>query len=610
VLSRAEVAGMKSRLKIPLALKLSMTFALLFLSIMALVLYSVQQIISIQFTEQYYRDARFAVQSLQRDLQMRREIITSHLRQLAVKIEDDNDFRLYVHVLEDYAQPLIVDYAPEYMPTMGLHALHIIDDRGVVLSSGHFRNAFGKETGQLINQLRAEGKNPTLGWFQQPDRNVLCLTAMDSVRIGTKKYFLVGGTEFTDETLARMKYKERDYIVLSLSGSTVISSDTLPEGSFLGDQLHEQEENPEGYAGWLAENFTFESFQLALLSETDRQVATISYLHPKDELIMLIANLNIRLIMIAGIGIIVIVLSSVWRSYSITGPLQRLAAVAENISLDQAEDTFSIKSRDEVGVLNNALKDMVGRLRKSSLDLAEAEQKAAFADLARKVNHDIKNGFIPIRNVMRHWSEVAHNDPSQLPRVFNERKETVSDSITYLENLAREYSRIRQPRGTKPLEMNSLVNDLIRNYTVGNGQNLKISVDPAPKSMYILGEAIHIRRALDNVLRNAIDSIEGDGIVAVSIREAKGSVIIAIRDTGTGISEEVQEKLFITSITTKADGTGIGLMNVKNICEQYGGSVHIESTEGEGTTVTLTFPTTSHENKTEQVKSEDTDRSI
>jgi signal transduction histidine kinase len=594
-----EVIGMKLRFKIPLALKLSMTFTLLFLTIMAFVLYSVQQIVSNQFTEQYYRDVRFAVMSLQRDLSIRREIISSHLRQLAVKMQEDNDFRLYIQVLEEYSQPYIIDYAPEYMATMGLHALQIMDDRGVVLSSGHFRNAFGKDAGRMVSLLRGEGTNPALSWFQRPDRNILCLTSIDSVRIGTRKYFLIGGTEFTVEFISGLKHKSGDHIVLALPGPVIISSDTLFASESMRELLQEYGKNEAVSGEEIGENYTFETFRIPLITESAKQHADLIYLYPTHELIALIANLNKRLIILAGIGVIITVLLSIWRSYSVTGPLQQLAAVAENISLDQPDDTFSIHSRDEVGVLNNALKNMLGRLRKSSLDLAAAEQKAAFADVARKVNHDIKNGFIPIRNVMQHWSEVAQNDPEELASVFNERKETVIDSLAYLENLAREYSRIRPPRGASPIDVNKLVQGLILNYIPENGQKIRINTHPAPNPIFVLGDELQIRRAFDNVLRNAIEAVGLGGTINVSIREEKNQVVVTVQDTGEGIPEEVRQKLFMTSVTTKEDGTGIGLMNVKHICDQYGGKVYLESMEGAGTTVTLTFPIVKKRNNTE-----------
>ena len=70
--------------------------------------------------------------------------------------------------------------------------------------------------------------------------------------------------------------------------------------------------------------------------------------------------------------------------------------------------------------------------------MREAEHRATVGDLARQVNHDIKNGLIPLRNVMRHLSQVQRDDPAALPAVYAERRQTVDSSIAYLEDAGHE----------------------------------------------------------------------------------------------------------------------------------------------------------------------------
>ncbi len=582
---------MKRRFRIPLALKLSTTFALLFMTIVVLILYSVQQIVTHQFTERYYRDVGFAVESLDNKLSSRRDLIRAHLRQLAVKISGDNDFRLYVNVLEEYSHPTVVDYAPEYMPTMRLDVLKITTNRGVVLSSGHFRNSFGKDAGSLIRGLRSAGAGPVLYRYQIPAGSLLCLSAIDSVRIGAQYYYLIGGLELNNEYLAGLRYRENDRLMLHSGGTIMLEAGSEPGDEILRALISDQETVPDtGAAATFADEYTFANIPLAVITGRGIRDASLTYLHSRHELIELIDSLNKRIIMIGVLGITVTVLLSFWRSYSVTGPLQKLAAVAENISLLENDDPFVIRSRDEVGILNNALQDMVRRLRKSGMDLAAAEQKAAFADLARKVNHDIKNGFIPIRNVMQHWAEAAESDPEELLRVFNERKSTVMESLEYLGELAREYSRIRRQSDVHPVNLNALIEGLTKTYTDGTPGGIDIATELPSPDACILADELQIRRALDNLLRNAVESLATGGNITVRMFTGSGAVKIEISDTGTGISPSIQEKLFLASVTTKSAGTGIGLLNVKHICEMYGGTITLVSEEGKGTDVFLSFP--------------------
>ena len=85
---------------------------------------------------------------------------------------------------------------------------------------------------------------------------------------------------------------------------------------------------------------------------------------------------------------------------------------------------------------------MTARLRTSAARLRDAERRAAMGDLARQVNHDIKNGLVPIRNVLRHLDEVARHEPEPLAAMFAERRGTLESSVSYLETLARNYARL------------------------------------------------------------------------------------------------------------------------------------------------------------------------
>ena len=122
---------------------------------------------------------------------------------------------------------------------------------------------------------------------------------------------------------------------------------------------------------------------------------------------------------------------------------------------------------------------MTERLRNSSARLREAERRAAVGDLARQVNHDIKNGLAPIRNVLRHFSQVARQDPALLPAVFEERKGTLDSSVEYLETLARNYARLSPDhRARAPCDVNALVEEVLRN-TAADGRVLQHQAEPA-----------------------------------------------------------------------------------------------------------------------------------
>jgi signal transduction histidine kinase len=580
---------MKRKVRISLGTKFALTFIPLFLFAMLLAIYAVHQTVTMQFTERYERDLNSAVRSLQQELSVRQQSIEQQLSQLAVRLGQDHEFRLYTSVLSEPHNPYIVNYAPNFMATMGLHALEIATEDGVVLSVGQFRNAFGGDRSAFVRNMRSADDAPVLAVFERPEGSFLCIAAVETIEIGNRWFYLIGGIEITDSFLMGLKQRDRNLLYLSVGQQIISSSPGRIDEAYLRELAEEGAGDAEGPA-WMIDNYSFDSMTLPVVSAGAPSEAKLILLHSRSELVALLRELNQKIIAITGVGILFIIILAFWQAGSIARPLQRLTAVAENISLETLQDDFTIKTHDEVGVLNDSLKMMVQRLRQSKLELAIAEQKAAVVEVARKVNHDIKNGFLPIRNVMQHWSEVAESNPLELPQVFAERKATVDECIVYLENLAKSYAGSRYSSERAPVGINELVGVVVNNYTDLPGRLVTFKTKFEDEEMYVSAEKYQLRRAIENIVWNSVEAVCDQGTITVETSRDDGHAVISIRDTGAGIPEAIRGDLLKHHITTKADGTGLGLMNAKHICEEFGGSIGIDSEAGEGTCVTLRLP--------------------
>jgi hypothetical protein len=93
--------------------------------------------------------------------------------------------------------------------------------------------------------------------------------------------------------------------------------------------------------------------------------------------------------------------------------------------------------------------------------IGDMERRIAIGDLARQVNHDVKNGLAPLRNVFRHLTQVARDKPGELPQVFTERQGTVESSINYLETLAANYAKLSPPSEREATDVNVVVRESI-----------------------------------------------------------------------------------------------------------------------------------------------------
>ena len=101
-----------------------------------------------------------------------------------------------------------------------------------------------------------------------------------------------------------------------------------------------------------------------------------------------------------------------------------------------------------------------------------------------------------------------------------------------------------------------------------------------------------LRRALLNLVQNALDAMAGGGTLSVAGHSTAAHVQLQVRDTGSGILTEKLAQIFEPLYTTKPAGTGLGLYIVQQIAAAHGGQVTVESVEGQGSTFTLTLPRT------------------
>jgi two-component system nitrogen regulation sensor histidine kinase NtrY len=223
----------------------------------------------------------------------------------------------------------------------------------------------------------------------------------------------------------------------------------------------------------------------------------------------------------------------------------------------------------------------------------EAERRATIGDLARQINHDIKNGLIPLRNVMRHLEQVQREEPSALPSVFAERRQTVDSSIAYLETLVTSYQRLTPNPNRHDCDLNALITAVVR--AQGHDQveftmHLKANLPP------VMGDPIALRRILENLTANAVESLQSKpGRISVSTEvvrrdEEPPSIRVTVADTGRGMSKEETSRIFNDFYTTKEGGTGLGLSIVRRLVMDLQGSVTVESEPGKGTRIIIDIP--------------------
>ncbi len=528
-----------------------------------------------RLTVQYERRADALVSVIEADIEQESAALGASLLALKETILDDNRFRSAAVDRDKDARRYLLDYAGGAMRMTGLSMLQIQDGEGRIISSGHFRNEFDRLEPELPRLLAAAPASVALVEVRTPDKEMIVLARTARLRIGGKDFTITGGIEIERRFLARL---ERE---ASLSVNLIHPSDLKyhPDNAIVREipvPLIELDR------GNLVESGFRVSHDLSGL----------------DELTGSIDRWFLIVIAIAGFAAVIIV---GWLSSRISRPLTKLAKKTSRLDLDTLDVEFETDRRDEVGALSKLLAAMTDRLRAGALRIRDAERRATLGEMARQVNHDIKNGLTPIRNVIRHLSQLSREDPQAMPGVFSEREETLESSITYLDDLASNYARLYPRLDRRPCDVNDIAAGIVSDL---HGTRPAGLIADLCEGAVVEADPVALRRILENLVRNAIDSIGPDqGTVTVATEHVPGDggrtwIRVTVSDNGTGMNEEQKSRIFDDFYTTKADGTGLGLSIVRRLVMDLDGRIDVESAEGEGTRMIIHLPAAAAEPET------------
>jgi len=451
--------------------------------------------------------------------------------------------------------------------------LQIQDSSGRILSSGHFRNEYDRLEPDLP-ALLASARGAALVDARTPDGPMLVLARMDSVRLAGRTFTLVGGERVDQAFLARLAPGVDFSIALALPGgdSVMAGAGDRDAPTLVASRMSVP------YIG--AATGGTRSLQSAGLT-LSRSTAALDALRRSVDVWFLAA-----IVATAAIAL----LASAWLAARVSRPLRELADQTTRVDLDRLDVDFPAGRDDEIGALSRLLGAMTRRLRASAAREREAERRAAVGDLARQVNHDVKNGLAPIRHVLRHLAQVERDEPARLAQVFAERRPTLDASVEYLDTLARNYARLSPIADAATCDANAVVRSVAAGASLPRSAALVLDLtDSLPP---VRADALVLRRILENLVTNACDALDGrGGTVEIATAPASGGgAELTVIDSGCGMTLEQLNHAFDDFYTTKPGGTGLGLSIVRRLVADLGGALRIETEPGAGTRVAVTIP--------------------
>lgn len=260
---------------------------------------------------------------------------------------------------------------------------------------------------------------------------------------------------------------------------------------------------------------------------------------------------------------------------------------------------FYLAFQDRMGVLITALTALslvlaiITWLFVNSASAAKVglERFAALGRFSAQMAHDLKNPLAAAIGASEYLAEELRRDGREDTRAMSE---LVVQQLQRLGTVIDRYQRLSRLEAQRaPTDVNALVTKVLSLQSFAAGHGIAIDArltQPAPRAAI---DADLLASALENLVKNGIEAMPKGGTLTVSTdvqRDDEARVVIAVRDTGTGLDARALEQAFEPFFTTKATGSGLGLAFVREVAQAHGGDVGLVSREGAGTTVSLWIP--------------------
>jgi nitrogen fixation/metabolism regulation signal transduction histidine kinase len=222
-------------------------------------------------------------------------------------------------------------------------------------------------------------------------------------------------------------------------------------------------------------------------------------------------------------------------------------------------------------------------------ELLRAQKQSAWKEVARRVAHEIKNPLTPIglsaEQIRRHIDRLAetlrfHQVDSPSPSVIRRCSEVISSSVESMRSLVDQFSALAefptaQPR---PADLNTIVENSLAMFA-GRMQAITVVKRMSKGLPLVMADPEALKRALGNLIDNAAEAMQSSLLrelrITTSLLES-GMVELTIADTGSGLTDEMRERLFLPYFSTKQRGTGLGLAIAAKIIQEHQGTIRAE----------------------------------
>jgi signal transduction histidine kinase len=264
---------------------------------------------------------------------------------------------------------------------------------------------------------------------------------------------------------------------------------------------------------------------------------------------------------------------------TLSGPIGKLVSSAERMERGDLGEPVEVDSRDEIGYLGNALENM-----RRGIVRRDRHLRTMLAGVAHEIRNPL-GGIEIFAGLLRDEMDELDDRRSHLEKIIRE--------VQHLKTIINEFLIYARPRQAivEPFALREVIDDVLFLLSADAGERgVEIEVEMAEDDLAIFADVEQVKRALLNLVKNAIQASPPGGRVEVRAHEAQGKARILVKDFGPGIPPDHLKQIFDPFFTTKGSGAGLGLSIVRSIIEENDGEIWVESVPGEKTVFFVVLP--------------------
>jgi len=318
-----------------------------------------------------------------------------------------------------------------------------------------------------------------------------------------------------------------------------------------------------------------------------------------------------------GLLILLAIAAGIVVARPVTRRIAALAAATRPVAAGDLKVRVAVTGEDEVADLGRAFNRMLEELEQSRARVEFLRRMSEWQKIARHLAHEIKNPLTPIQLAVQECHRRYAGDDLAYRRILQTTLEVVEEEVGTLRRLVGEFSSFaRLPRAAlAPSDLGEFLREQRDHFATrpehegGDAGDdllaridLRVDVPDEPLPALLDREMLH--RVLTNVVQNAAQSIRGArrasgkeappeeplGRIAISLRASGDGYVVDVDDDGPGIAAEIRDVLFDPYVTTKRDGTGLGLTIVKKIVIDHGGTIEVAPSRLGGARFRISLP--------------------